>query len=254
MVTYTIHSAPRDTQALLKLDNKQRQDLYKEIQKNCGSKLEPGIRKFNKLSPEEQSEVLYTHLHTFDVATAGFAVEAVALPTRTKSHTTNQKRLDAFAEEMQDALNGLRDADRNAIQMMPLGDHGVVLIGFKPPPAPRAPTALLLDGLPNIIRAIAGQDSVSPSKAQLGELLSPVIDAVLSKKNLQAHVTRSDVEPIILDKTKSWSAEVVKEILDVAGQELKKHEAGCMDDDCPFSSALTLVLEVLEDRLPTQLN
>ena len=263
----TVDTAPRDPQALLSMTEKERLALYKELCQTANEKLEPGIRGFKKLDPIKQVQCLLNHLLDYDRKTAGYRVEEITLPVRTKRHSLNQQRMARFAGQLEQALNDLRIAGYQGVAPMRFEGHGVVLIGFKPPPQqygvflhpagmPIPPT---MPGNPSPFQGVPPEAEEVVRKHFSNQLAHSLFSVVMRKSHEQGKVTQGDVDKIVHEGTKAVGAEGLANILSGLEDLMNEHDKAHQSDDnhptdCQVVSELKLLHTAVSHRLRTQLS
>lgn len=168
-----INDIPRDIEALKDLSRPDRYKLFLLLQDDDKDeeRREREDREFLCKSPEGQAEALLELLKEHDQNDEGYCVMSAALPPRSKDSRKNEKRMAAFAENVETILNDMRTTHEQ-VRMVTFEAHGILVVGFQPPKRELSPLPFPFSGMiPFGVMGVGGPPSqgAKPAASHLAE-------------------------------------------------------------------------------------
>lgn len=259
VVVPTIDNVPRHAALLSNLSAGQRTGLYKELCEKAGQEVGPGLAAFASMSARGQADLLVDLLSAYDTSMSGYISIGVALPIRTSKADTNEKRWSKFAAKVGDEVNAAVRAGYQGVNIIRFEDHGVLVMGFKPPPS-----ALIGSIIPQLLggeEPTGGEDpeqsSDSGQSLQRHHLVARLV--MQGKARVRASFSpeekREEVRKIVKELTCGSSAEDISGVIEVLDKHVEMHKVhgGCTGKDCELVDYCAILRELLLEHRVMQL-
>lgn len=248
----TVDNAPRHAPTLAKLDEEKRWELYENLKEKAGDDLEPDEAMFRSMKAEAQAEALVDLLTAYDRACSGYAVVPVHLPLRVKRDSTNAKRWSEFAEGIETAMNTMMAHGYQQPQIMRFEDHGVLVVGFRPPPN-TGPIAIMPMG------AIPMGGMPTPERDPSSMAAEKHLHNLLMRSKAVTEMPgagEEDFSKVMDEELRGCSAEDMLNMIETLDKHvtLHKERGGCGSDDCELLEHCARIRGLLEERVNLQLS
>ena len=262
-VTVDVNDVVRSTVVLANLPDAQRVGLFKELCRLAGKDLAPGLKVFSKLETRaEQAEILLQLLTDYDNATSGYICTGISLPVRGKNQAANSRQWQAFATKIEDELNVLQRAGYPNSQLLKFDEHGVLIMGFKPPPMPVMqgmpfPFQMAPQGMPEGNGSSGSSDPDAGGASTAHRLMNQLVMAGRARisGSMTPEAKKEEVKSIVKDVTRGCSAEDIRLVVEIIDRHvtLHKERGGCADKSCELVAFCAILRETLLERRELQL-
>ena len=262
-----IKAAPRDPHGLAALTQSERLAIYSSV---CSLLIDgrPSVtrRAFSRLSAVEQATVLAHTLHEYDTEMSGHVCVGIALPVRTRSDATNAKRFEEFTLRIEAVLNGFQEENVMGVAVVNMGEHGVMITGFRPPPAPLNHLHIPMSEMQDM-SAIGMHAGPPPPVPRVPEMfvgttpshgvvkMSLIIQRLAMRAStVFGNITEKEVKEVVDGVLRGCSSDDIRSVLTALEQHMDEHKKGHKEADCDFMKDTEVIHKVLQQKLNAHIN